>query len=196
MLSCHAEMESAYYSGSRPATLVPTRSEWPEVCVHYGSKSDVACDTGMVAADKWLHVYPQCGGCRVKSVKVKHSQLEKQCAAASGRKRHRDDEELLQQRRVQERHVAPARNAGEDTIAGVVGKKKQDNLKFILWESDVGSELCDQCTWQPGEFDFVPSVQPSGWAKQHIVVLSRSSTSLSPRCITSSSNQGGTQTGG
>jgi hypothetical protein len=103
-------------------------------------------------------MYPQCGGCRVKGVKVKHSRLEKQCAAASGRTRHRVEEELLQQRRMQERPVAPAHSAGEDTIAGVVGEKKQGNLKFILRESEASSELCDQCTWQPGEFDFAPSV--------------------------------------
>jgi len=31
---------------------------------------------------------------------------------------------------------------------GIVGKKKQGNNKFVLWESD-------QCTWQQGEYELV-----------------------------------------
>ena len=34
LLSCQAEMEAAYYSDSRPAALVPDRSDWPLVCAH------------------------------------------------------------------------------------------------------------------------------------------------------------------
>ena len=43
-------------------------------------------------------------------------------------------------------------------IAGVVGKKKQGDNKFILWEYEAGMLLNDQCTWQQGEHELVPSV--------------------------------------
>ena len=67
-------------------------------------------------------------------------------------KMHREEEGLLQQQRSKDKPAAaPARNAGEDTIAGVVGKKKQGSNKFILWESETGMLLNDQCTWQQGE---------------------------------------------
>ena len=77
----------------------------------------------MVAQDKWLHVHPQCSSCKEKGVKVKHSKLEKQCIAASGRKRNRNEAELVEAQRAANRHVAPRRNAGEDVVAGTVGRK-------------------------------------------------------------------------
>ena len=89
---------------------------------------------------------------------MKHSALEKQCAAASGRKRKATEAELTQQQRAAQLEPAPERNAGEDTIAGVVGKKVQGSQKFVLWEKD-GELLADQCTWEPGAgFNLVPSI--------------------------------------
>ena len=64
----------------------------------------------------------------------------------------------MQQQRVSNAPTAPRRNAGEDTVAGIVGKKKQGNNNFVLWESDDGMLLNDQCTWQQAGYGLVSTV--------------------------------------
>ena len=51
---------------------------------------------------------------------------------------------LTQQQRAAQLEQAPERNAGEDTVAGLVGKKVQGSQKFVLWEKDA-ELLADQC---------------------------------------------------
>ena len=81
----------------------------------------------------------------------------KQCAAASGRKRNATEAELIQQDRAAQAAPVPERNAGEHTVASVIGKRKQGNSKCILWESTAGELLNNECTWEQAAFDIVAS---------------------------------------